>query len=93
MVYHNSRQDFSFVVSTKLKLLSVILKTSFESVLICITSLKIGMKVNPLCSMVRWNWLRMVTSFNDFNSICFATTETRIKGRLPFFKLRDIVVL
>ena len=52
MVYHNSRQDFSFVVSTKLKLLPVILKTSFESVLICITTLKIGIKVNLLCSMV-----------------------------------------
>lgn len=31
MLYYNSRQDFSFVVSTKLKLLPVILKTSFES--------------------------------------------------------------
>lgn len=58
-----------------------------------VTSLKIGKKVNLLCSMVWWNWLRMVPSFNDFNSICFAATETRIKGRLPFFKLRDIVVL
>ena len=52
MLYYNSRQDFSFVVSTKLKLLPVILKTSFESVLIYITSLKTGMKVNLLCSMV-----------------------------------------
>lgn len=52
MLYYNSRQDFSFVVSTKLKLLPVILKTGFESVLIYITSLKIGMKVNLLCSMV-----------------------------------------
>lgn len=52
MLYYNSRQDFSFVVSTKLKVLPVILKTSFESVLIYITSLKIGMKVNLLCSMV-----------------------------------------
>ena len=52
MLYYNSRQDFSFVVSTKLKLLPVILKTSFESVLIYITSLKIGKKVNLLCSMV-----------------------------------------
>ena len=52
MLYYNSRQDFSFVVSNKLKLLPVILKISFESVLIYITSLKIGMKVNLLCSMV-----------------------------------------
>lgn len=47
MLCYNSRQDFLFVVSTKLKLLPVtcILKTSFESVLIYITSLKIGMKL------------------------------------------------
>ena len=46
MPYYNSRQDLLFVVGTKPKLLPVIVKTSFESVLIYITSPKIGMKVN-----------------------------------------------